>query len=204
MHGDDAKRTTDDYRQLDVRALRRLGCLRAGCTHAATWTRRGRPGGTLHVTACHDDGPDPALADTLIFEHGVRYRVRVLWTPNTFGGLVPWVVCPVRGCGRRVLILYGGKVFACRHCQQLVYPSQRENESMRAMRRADKIRVRLGWGPGIGRPSGGKPKWMRWPTFARLRDEHDRRAAHAGHVSMTQPAVIRACAWLERVSNADP
>lgn len=43
----------------------------------------------------------------------------------------------------------------------------------RAARRADKIRARLGWEPGILNGRGWKPKRMRWGTFERLTAEHD-------------------------------
>jgi hypothetical protein len=72
-----------------------------------------------------------------------------------------------------VAILYGGGIFACRHCYQLAYASAREDIGNRAARRADKLRVRLGWEPGILNLNGGKPKWMRWLTFERLAAEHD-------------------------------
>jgi hypothetical protein len=41
------------------------------------------------------------------------------------------------------------------------------------MRRADTIRRRLGWEPGILNGDGGKPKGMHWRTFERLKAEHD-------------------------------
>lgn len=40
-------------------------------------------------------------------------------------------------------------------------------------RRADKIRQRLGWEPGILNGDGDKPKGMHWHTFERLQEEHD-------------------------------
>jgi hypothetical protein len=43
----------------------------------------------------------------------------------------------------------------------------------RAARRADKLRARLGWEPGILSGEGGKPQWMRWSTFEGLAAEHD-------------------------------
>ncbi|MGZ8435431.1 MAG: hypothetical protein ACXWXX_13720, partial [Candidatus Binatia bacterium] len=42
----------------------------------------------------------------------------------------------------------------------------------RGTRRADRLRARLGWEPGILNGEGGKPKWMRWRTFERLAAEH--------------------------------
>ena len=64
-------------------------------------------------------------------------------------------------------------IFACRHCRQLAYASSREDAGGRATRRADRLRARLGWEPGILNGEGGKPKWMRWRTFERLATEHD-------------------------------
>ncbi len=55
---------------------------------------------------------------------------------------------------------------------QRTYPSQREDPS----RRADRIRERLGWEPGILNGPEGKPKGMHWRTFERLYVEHGRLA----------------------------
>ncbi|WP_368565648.1 hypothetical protein [Pseudoxanthomonas sp. UTMC 1351] len=69
-------------------------------------------------------------------------------------------------------------IFACRQCQQLAYASARDDADGRA-RRADRLRTRLGWAPGILNDPGGKPKWMRWRTFARLVAQHDALAQRA-------------------------
>src|SRR5690606_24899141 len=103
----------------------------------------------------------------------LEYPVQLGWTSCNFGGERPWFLCPAVGCGRRVAILYGGRVFACRHCYKLAYPSQRENDFDRQARRVNKIRARLGWQPGILNRTGWKPKRMHWKTFRRLRAEHD-------------------------------
>jgi hypothetical protein len=94
------------------------------------------------------------------------------WTPCNLGGRRAWFLCPARGCGRRVAILYGGSIFACRHCHKLAYQCQRETDDDRAMRRADTIRRRLGWEPGILNGGGGKPKGMHWRTFERMKAEY--------------------------------
>jgi hypothetical protein len=73
----------------------------------------------------------------------------------------------------RVAILYGGGIFACRHCYQLADASSREDAGGRATRRADRLRARLGWEPGILNGGAEKPKWMRWHTFERLAARHD-------------------------------
>ena len=64
-------------------------------------------------------------------------------------------------------------LFACRHCCQLAYPSQRETWHDRMARRADRIRDKLGWEPGILNGNGWKPKGMHWNTFERLTAQHD-------------------------------
>ncbi len=102
-----------------------------------------------------------------------QYHVRIVRTPCNLGGRRAWFICPAVGCGRRVAILYGGGIFACRRCYQLAYASSREDAGDRATRRADRLRARLGWEPGILNGEGGKPKWMRWRTFERLAAEHD-------------------------------
>jgi hypothetical protein len=74
---------------------------------------------------------------------------------------------------RRVAILYGDGIFACRHCYQLAYPSQREAGYDRMARRAERVRNKLGWERGILNGIAGKPKGMHWNTFERLTAQHD-------------------------------
>jgi len=84
------------------------------------------------------------------------------------------VPMPCAGGGaRRVVILYGGKIFACRHCHQLAYESTREKPDDRASRKADRIRKKLGWEAGILNPNGIKPKGLHWKTFHTLQLKHD-------------------------------
>jgi hypothetical protein len=57
----------------------------------------------------------------------------------------------------------------------LAYASTQEWAYNRAASRADRIRERLGWAPGIlNCPElRRKPKRMRWATFSPLRQAHD-------------------------------
>lgn len=165
---------TDDYRRLDVRRWQRDGFLTPGRAFGWQWTRDGEKVASIDVRA---------ETDRVILSYRHRsgsgdwqseeYPVWLDWTVCTYGGRRAWFLCPARGCGRRVAILYGGAIFACRHCYRLAYPSQRESADDRAARRADRIRARLGWEPGILNGEGGKPKGMRWRTFERLSAEHD-------------------------------
>lgn len=170
----DAKATTDNFRALDVRRWARDGLLKPGRAFGWQWTCNGEVTGSINVRA---------ETGRVVLNYRTRsgggdwrdesYPVRLEATPCHLGGSRQWFLCPALGCGRRVAKLYGGAIFACRHCHQLAYPSQREGFSDRALRRADGIRARLGWIPGTGNGHGPKPKGMHWRTFERLCAEHD-------------------------------
>ena len=169
-----AKVTTNDYRTLDVRHLAREGVLRPGYSCSWKWTRDGETVASIQMRA---------EQDRVILIYRQRsgggewkdeyYAVRIVRTPCNLGGSRAWFICPAVGCGRRVAILYGGAIFACRHCYQLAYPSAREDVGDRAARRSNKLRAHLGWEPGILNGNGCKPKGMRRRTFERLVAEHD-------------------------------
>jgi hypothetical protein len=95
------------------------------------------------------------------------------WTPCNYGGERRWFICPIVGCGNRVAVLYGaGKYFACRHCYNLTYESQREDTIGRAIRRKHKNIERLG-GEIDDLYYPEKPKGMHWKTYDRLMAEAD-------------------------------
>ncbi|WP_200377149.1 hypothetical protein [Thiocystis violacea] len=96
--------------------------------------------------------------------------VTIEWLPCHFGGHRPLFHCP--RCGSRTGVLYGGEVFVCRHCTGLSYQSQRESAGGRAQLRAEILRERLGWIPGVLEFEGGKPKGMHWRTYERLTVQH--------------------------------
>ena len=111
---------------------------------------------------------------TLMYRHrlrgdekweGMEYPVGLEWTACHYGGKRPWFLCPC--CGRRVAVLYGARIYACRHCHNLAYDSQRETKYGRLLNRAHTLRARLdgdnGW---------SKPKGMHQKTFDRLLAEY--------------------------------
>lgn len=168
-----AKDTTEDSLPLDIRKLRRAGVLIHGRQFGWEWTVNDRPVASIRVRV-------EAQRVVLLYRYKNRgdewqdvvQPVYVDHTPCAYGGMRPWWFCPT--CGRRVAILYGpGKFFACRHCYTLAYVSQRETADDRAARRADRIREKLGWEPGILNGKAWKPKGMHWRTFERLTAEHD-------------------------------
>lgn len=168
------KDTTSDMRALDVRRLQRDGLLTTGRAFSWQWSVRGREVASIQMRT---------EAGRVILDYRSRskggewqpmeYPVYLEWTGCNLGGQRAWFLCPAQGCGRRVAILYGGSMFACRHCHKLAYECQRETDDDRACRRADTIRRRLGWEPGILNGPGWKPKGMHWRTFERLRSKHD-------------------------------
>jgi hypothetical protein len=54
----------------------------------------------------------------------------------------------------------------------MVHSSQRETKLQRAIRKAEKIRIKLKWQPGIVNYPGDKPKGMHWSTYLRLMTEY--------------------------------
>ncbi len=168
--------TTDDYLRLDIRHIQREGLLKTGHgTFSWQWKLRGV---TVSSISVH------TKADKLIlsYRHKIGeddwkeecYPVGLDWTPYNFGGHRALLLCPAQGCNRRVAILYYSKaVFACRYCCRLDYPCQRESVSDLVIRRANKIRKRLGWEEGILNQPGEKPKGMHWQTFWKLERQHN-------------------------------
>ncbi|ABM37957.1 hypothetical protein [Polaromonas naphthalenivorans] len=177
-HG--GKRTTSDMRVLDVRKVQRDGLLTPGQSFSWQWSR----GGNVIASVNLKVDTDRVMLDYRNRPGGgewqaVSYPVRLAWTPCQFGGQRAWWLCPGADCGRRVAVLYGGSVFACRHCHALAYKSQRETPDSRAYRRANNLRARLGWIPGVIHGPGSKPKGMHWKTFWRLHAIHDTSAMQA-------------------------
>jgi hypothetical protein len=170
-----AKNTTDDYRAIDVRRWNREGLLKPGESFIWTWLRNEDVLASINVTT----ESDKVVLDYKHRNRGgewedISYSVHLDWTECNYGGRRPWLLCPAHGCGKRVAKLYGGKIFACRHCYGLVYASQREALHDRAIRHVNKIRERLEWEPGFLNGKGfAKPKGMHWRTFERLCAEYD-------------------------------
>ncbi len=171
QHG---KNTTYEFNQLDVRRLHREGFLNPGKRFSWHWKFGNKIITTINI---HTEAYKLTLSHKQRFigneRKAVKYPVSIDWTWCNYGNWRAWFLCPINGCGRRVAILYGGAVFACRHCYKLAYPCQRENHIDRMARRANRIRRRLGWKEGILNPIDVKPKGMHWKTFERLSHQHN-------------------------------
>ena len=163
------KRTTGDFSELDVRYLSRNGNLRPGTSSTLRWSRNGVNTSSIGIRSTFDSvvlsykRKSPGSNEWKSEE----YPVYLHWTPCNYGGRRPWFLCPAQGCGRRVAVLYGGGIFACRHCHGLNYRSQHEPAWDRALTRYQKIRVKLGGHPGDAYAFPSKPKGMHWHTYER-------------------------------------
>jgi hypothetical protein len=161
-------------RSIDANRLHRQGCLRAGSMASCQWSRDGDKVTPTNMRAEHD---------RLHLNYRVRIgggewedvneTVRIVRVPCRFGGARPYFVCPgvVNGtaCSRRVAKLYGpGRYFLCRHCYRLAYASQSEDPQRRSIRRATKIKQRLGGNAGTGSPFPAKSEGMWRRTYERL------------------------------------
>jgi hypothetical protein len=169
--------TTDDYRQLDVRWIERNGYLKNGHSGSLHWTRRGETIATIDFRV----RPDSVLLSYRQRNRGesdwesLEYPVRLERTPCHYGGTRSWFLCPAKGCGKRVAILYGGRIFACRRCYGLAYSSQRESRSDRATDRAWGILKRLGCDKfmSVLDSDPPRPKGMHMRTYLRLHKRYE-------------------------------
>jgi hypothetical protein len=165
--------------RIDIDALRRDGLIRLGA-RAGCVIRFSHPCRDLDVECeTHIGGP---------WKDWVRlkYEMRDYWTGEPlkiddkiylaptrphFGGLRWWFVCPQ--LNKRVRKLYlprSGRHFWSRRAYELAYASQRETKYDRALRRARKLRLRLGGDPADDEYPD-KPPRMRWATYNRLMDK---------------------------------
>jgi len=164
-------------RSIDVNRLHRAGCLVPGWAGGWQWTCDGEQVANINLRA----GTDRLQLSYRWRLSGGEWKdveetVRIVRLPCRYGGSRPYFTCPgvVNGiaCGRRVVKLYGpGRYFLCRHCYRLVNASQNEVAWDRSLRRAGKIRRRLGGEDGTATPFPSRPKGMWRRTYERLREE---------------------------------
>lgn len=168
-----SKATTESQHRVDIRWMRKHGYLRAGKFGFLSWSRRREQTGWISFRVEQDQvvlnyRQRPNGGEWEDVEEVVKFDR----TACNYGGYRMWFLCP--RCWQRVAVLYGaGKYFLCRHCYDLTYTSQQESGPDRLMRKARKIRVRLGVGGNLTEPILFKPKNMHQKTFDRLRKEAD-------------------------------
>lgn len=172
--GTHVRELVESTRAVDVLRWRRDGVLPGPGMFSCTWSGDRE----TVVNVYHEPGSVVLSYDYPTGEGAVepvRERVEVVWVPCRFGGCRPFFICPAvvdgRACRRRVPRLYqGGRYFACRRCYGLVYTSQRQSATERALARAQRIRMRLGGSASIMEPFPPRRKWMRRAKYDRLFD----------------------------------
>ena len=168
-----ARAACESHKTIDVRRWHRDGRLAAGQSFTNSWTFGGKPAGTINVTTQAD-----VVTLTYSTRRGdaarkpVSQRVPITWTDCHFGGRRPWFVCSGYSdgqyCGRRVAVLYGAGIFACRHCHGLAYETQQQSARWRGFTKAQKIRMRLDGSVNLLEPFPQKPPRMHWRTYEQL------------------------------------
>jgi hypothetical protein len=156
-------------RRISVANLRRHGLMQPGTLSSFSWTDNWkRPTGSIQIVG----GTDFV---TLIYSvrsgnaepwRHIEDQVAFARVPKSFGGVQIYLLCPT--CGRRAMELaLGQERFRCRTCLHLVHGSSQQSPTDRAMRRANKLKRRLGAEPGLD-SYYWRPKHMRHRTFERL------------------------------------
>ena len=154
-----AKRTTDDYLNLNVNTLNRLGYLTAGTVGDIHHLRGGRRIGTTSIEVWHDRvsliaRPQGSYANVPIYRE----------VAGGTDGLREWWRCPK--CDRQCEILYLVPIgWACRICGDLIHACQRESGTKRALGRAERIVA--------GLSKARKRKVAAAPLPTQLRGEED-------------------------------
>lgn len=162
--------TVEQCHVLDVNALVRAGAIKPN----------------VHMTATLKIGRGEVWFETCTLPWKAQYfRIRAMFgdqlvdnaielatTRPPYGGLRWWFVCPVTG--KRVWKVYlpqRATQYASRQAYRLAYQCQSERPWQRAIRRADKIRARLGGESCLDELFPEKPKGMWWSTYGRLLDK---------------------------------
>jgi hypothetical protein len=175
-------RSTDSYPSLDVRRLHRDRQLGPGQTLPYSWTRLGERTESIKITIDLD-------RVTLSYQDRDPIAVPLERTTCHYGGQRAWFKCPAEGCGRRVAILYGGPVFACRRCHNLSYRTQRLSAKSQALERAQAIRQELGGTTDMREPFPERRKGMHRRTYQNLRRLHDKaNLGSLGGLASKEPA----------------
>ena len=159
----------EGLRRIDAGYLVRHRMDRPGTYSTHSWRDNWqRPTGSMQVV-----GGDDVVTLVYSVRNGdaedwrqIEERVTLTRVAKPFGGAQTYFRCP--RCSRRVATLaLARQYFRCRTCVGAAYASSQEGPTDRAMRRANKLKRRLGAEPGLD-SYYWRPKHMRQRTFARI------------------------------------
>ena len=176
-----ARDTVESRRAIDVRKLKKDGCLEPGKFFTQKWTYwDGATSSTINIRV--EIGKLFLEYQTKEYHEkewsNVVEPISLDWSPCHFGRDRPWFVCPSRSCRKRSAKLFSGRGgYLCRKCQNLAYESTRENDGFRAMSRAQAIRIKLGGSGSLHSPFPDKPKGMHWRTYEKMAGDAHRNSS---------------------------
>ena len=199
--------TVESSLTLDIDKLRRDALIVPGIYRRVSltwsWTGTGeRIADIVAVVDTHEEGGSLRLQfrsrNTMTGERTETDQpIELVTIEQPFGGRRWYAICPYSGARCSKLHLPPGATkFAARGAwRRLAYKVQREAPYDQALRRAFKLRARLGdHRGGIGDPIR-KPKWMRWRTY-------DRQLAEIERAEMQVEGQL--AAFLDRLRSRDP
>ena len=170
--GAGGKDTTEDHNKIDIRWLKKQGCLTPGTISALSWSTTYGSGETRQKGSI----VYRMEADHMTLAYRYRAKedkwqdveqvVRFDRTPCNYGGSRTWFLCP-EGVQRRVAMCFTapGSTFFAGIAITFVIPVNRNLKTDRLMRRQRKIRKRLGASKNLTIPIWEKPKGMHWKNL---------------------------------------
>ncbi|HKX80030.1 MAG TPA: hypothetical protein VJM34_16055 [Novosphingobium sp.] len=147
----------EDMLALDMRALRRLGVVRAGecICDTVCWSIGGLRASSLRLRV---DLSDIERGGTMTIsgdmpDGTIKQSIAIEGVPSSLGGWRCYFLCPVTGQRCEILYYAGGR-FASRCAQRLSYAVQNMTDFSRMRRRAAKLRSRLQGSGNVPRSRG--------------------------------------------------
>lgn len=164
----------DDARSIDINYLNKHHALTTDTDFSLSWGDKEDIVSSMAVRAkdgylevLHNQKTDNGYGGPCEVHIGLTH------TQCNYGNTRPWFLCP--DCDARTAKLYHLESgFICRKCSGLPYQSQSESHFDRSIRKARKIRVKLGVDTNLLVPVLMAPKSMYWKTFDRLHKELER------------------------------
>lgn len=159
----------EEVPQLDVRVLKRNGLFNLSASNGSIkWTNLGLSECALEYTYKDSTlGISYAVKTPQKASEAVSEHIFIVRTTCNYGGTRTWFSCPA--CNARKAILYcASKRFLCRQCYGLNYSSQNEVYADRMIRKARKLRAKLGASMDLQQPISDRPHRMYRATFERL------------------------------------
>ena len=182
----------EEVPQLDVQVLKRNGLFDLSTSHGSmTWTNLGLSECSMEYT--YKDSTlciSYAVKAPQTVSETVSEPIFIDRTTCNYGGTRTWFSCP--NCNARKAILYcASKRFLCRQCYGLNYSCQNEVYTDRMIRKARKLRSKLGASMDLQRSISDRPHGMYRATFERLIKQDQDNVRHVTGVYSEQFSHLR-------------